>query len=88
MRWVVVKGLDEKHPARAFFSTERQLSASQLIELFVGRWSLEVTFEESRAHLGVETQRQSRYLAIERSTPDLLVHFQRIYCAIIRLTLA
>src|SRR5436305_14846058 len=38
----------------------------------VKRWSLEVTYEESRAHLGVETQRQWSDLAIERSTPCLL----------------
>jgi hypothetical protein len=30
-----------------------------------------VTFEESRAHLGIETQRQWSDLAIERSTPLL-----------------
>jgi hypothetical protein len=35
------------------------------------RWSLEVTFEESRAHLGIETQRQWSDPAIERSTPLL-----------------
>jgi hypothetical protein len=35
------------------------------------RWSLEVTFEEGRAHLGIETQRQWSDLAIERSTPLL-----------------
>src|SRR5438876_502023 len=38
----------------------------------VKRWSLEVTYEESRAQLGVETQRQWSDLAIERSTPCLL----------------
>jgi len=31
-----------------------------------------VTFEEARAHLGVETQRQWSDLAIERQTPCLL----------------
>ena len=36
------------------------------------RWSLEVTLEESRAHLGVETQRQWSDKAIARSTPGLL----------------
>ena len=35
------------------------------------RWSLEVTFEEGRAHGGIETQRQWSDLAIERSTPLL-----------------
>jgi hypothetical protein len=44
----------------------------EIVEDFVKRWSLEVTYEESRAHLGVETQRQWSDLAIERSTPCLL----------------
>ena len=35
------------------------------------RWSLEVTFEESRAQLGIETQRQWSDLAIDRTTPML-----------------
>lgn len=35
------------------------------------RWSLEVTFEEGRAHVGIETQRQWSDLASERSTPLL-----------------
>jgi len=35
------------------------------------RWCVEVTFEESRAHLGIETQRQWSDLAIERTTPCL-----------------
>jgi hypothetical protein len=35
------------------------------------RWSLEATFEESRAHLGIETQRQWSDQAIERTTPLL-----------------
>ena len=36
------------------------------------RWSVEVTFEEARAHLGLETQRQWSDLAIARTTPVLL----------------
>jgi hypothetical protein len=35
------------------------------------RWSLEATFEEGRAHMGIETQRQWSDLAIERTTPLL-----------------
>lgn len=37
----------------------------------IQRWSIEVTFEESRAHMGIESQRQWSDLAIERSTPCL-----------------
>ena len=43
-----------------------------------GRWPLEVTFEEARAHLGLETQRQWSDLAIERTTPTLLGLFSLI----------
>ncbi len=35
-------------------------------------WVIEVTFEEARAHLGVETQRQWTTRAIGRTTPCLL----------------
>jgi hypothetical protein len=35
------------------------------------RWSVETTFEESRAYLGIETGRQWSDLAIERTTPLL-----------------
>ena len=35
------------------------------------RWQVEVTFQQVRAHLGVETQRQWSDLAIARTTPIL-----------------
>ena len=36
------------------------------------RWQMEMTFQEARRHLGVETQRQWSELAIGRTTPALL----------------
>ena len=45
---------------------------TQIINRFVLRWNIEVTFEETRAHLGVETQRQWSDKAIQRSTPLLM----------------
>jgi DDE superfamily endonuclease len=71
IRWVIVKGLEEGRSARAFFCTDQQLCAEQIVADFVKRWSIEVMFEESRAHLGVETQRQWSDQAIERTTPAL-----------------
>ena len=53
-------------------STDPLMSPKQMIELYVDRWSLEVTFEETREHLGVETQRQWSDKAIARSTPILM----------------
>ena len=45
------------------------------------RWQLEVTFQEVRTHLGVETQRQWSDLAITRTTPVLLGLFSWITLA-------
>jgi len=39
--------------------------------VFVRRWQIEVTFAETRAHPGVETQRQWSDKAILRTTPAL-----------------
>ena len=36
------------------------------------RWQLEVTFQEVRAHLGMETQRQWSDRAVARTTPILM----------------
>jgi hypothetical protein len=44
----------------------------------VRRWQVEVTFEETRCHLGVETQRQWSDKAIARTTPILLGLFSWI----------
>lgn len=58
--------------AQAFFSTNTKLDPAEIIALFVRRWQIEVTFAETRAHLGVETQRQWSDKAIARTTPALL----------------
>ncbi|MGI4793168.1 MAG: hypothetical protein ACRYG8_03605 [Janthinobacterium lividum] len=46
--------------------------AKQILLWFVQHWQIEVTFQETRAHLGVETQRQWSDRAIARTTPCLL----------------
>src|SRR5438874_5024301 len=72
IRGVLTRDPEGKREPKAYFSTDQAQSAKEMVEDFVKRWSLEVTYEESRAHLGVETQRQWSDLAIERSTPCLL----------------
>lgn len=71
IRWVLTRDPEGKGDPKAYFSTDQAQSAVEIIEDFVKRWPIEVTYEESRAHLGVETQRQWSDLAIERSTPCL-----------------
>jgi DDE superfamily endonuclease len=71
IRWVLTRDPSGKRPPKAIFSTDPTQTAEQIVSDFMKRWSLEVTFEEGRAHLGLETQRQWADLAIERSTPLL-----------------
>jgi hypothetical protein len=78
VRWVLIRDGQGKFEPQALLSTDLSLSAQQIVEWFVLRWQLEVTFEEARAHLGVETQRQWSDLAILRSTPALLALFSLV----------
>jgi len=72
IRWVLIRDLQGKFETQALLSTELRLSALEIVSAFVQRWHMEVTFEEARAHLGMETQRQWNDLAISRTTPVLL----------------
>jgi hypothetical protein len=72
LRIVVVKTPNGKNEAETFFSTDIDLEPTQLINYFVLRWNIEVTFEDVRAQLGVETQRQWSDKAIARTTPLLM----------------
>ncbi|WEZ85820.1 hypothetical protein P6U16_22655 (plasmid) [Rhizobium sp. 32-5/1] len=53
-------------------STNVNLEPAHIISYFVRRWQIEVTFAETRAYLGVQTQRQWNDKAIMRTTPSLL----------------
>jgi hypothetical protein len=69
---VLVRDPEAKRDPQAFFSTDVSLEPTDIIALYVRRWQIEVTFAETRAHLGVETQRQWSDNAIARTTPALL----------------
>jgi hypothetical protein len=75
IRWVLVKDPTGKLEPQAFLSTDIHATAENILLWFRQRWQVEVTFEEARAHLGVETQRQWSDLAILRTTPALLALF-------------
>ncbi len=72
IRWVLTRDPAGQLEPRAYFSTRPEDEAATIASEFVKRWPIEVTFEEARAHLGVETQRQWSDQAIERETPCLL----------------
>ncbi len=71
IRWILTRDPEGKHPPKALFPIDQSQSAEEIIKDFMHHWSLETTFEESHAQLGIETQRQWSDLAIERRTPIL-----------------
>jgi hypothetical protein len=62
----------------AFFWTDLEATPVEILRWVVRRWAVEVTFEEGRAHLGLETQRQGSDQAIARTTPVLLALFSLV----------
>lgn len=72
LRWVLVRDPKGQHEPRAYFATRPSDGARDIVMAFIKRWTIETTFEESRVHLGFETQRQWADQAIERTTPCLL----------------
>jgi DDE superfamily endonuclease len=78
IRYVLVADPEGKLRMEAFFCTELQAMPEQILAWVVMRWSVEVTFEEARTHLGLETQRQWSGLAIARTTPVLLGLFSLV----------
>ena len=75
IRWLLVKDPEEQFAPQAFLTTDQTLTPQQMLTFFIQRWSVETTFEEARAHLGMETQRQWNDQAIARTTPLVLALF-------------
>lgn len=72
IRWVMVRSPLNEFESCALFGTDQHVNGWDILRWFILRWNVEVTFEEVRAHMGLETQRQWSALAIERTTPLLL----------------
>ena len=72
LQWVLLKDPLGKIEPRAIQCTDPNLNPTEIINFFIRRWTVEVTFQEVRAHLGMETQRQWSDQAITRTTPILM----------------
>ena len=72
LRWVYVKDRQGTHRDEYFFSTDPTMRAAQVVSYYTARWSIEVTFQEARAHLGVQTPRNRSPKSVLRSFPWLM----------------
>jgi len=78
IRWVLVRDPTATRKPQAFLCTDLDATPAAILGWFVHRWSMETTFQETREHLGIETQRQWSDLAIARTTPALFGLFSLI----------
>lgn len=78
IRWVLVRCPQDSFKPRAFCCSDTTTTPGQIILWASLRWNIEVTFEELRAQLGFETQRQWSVRAIERTTPALFGLFSLV----------
>ncbi|WP_245435666.1 IS701 family transposase [Microvirga calopogonii] len=78
IRWVLLRDPLGRFSPQALLGTDPKRDPLQVIRWFILRWQLDVTFQEARAHLGVETQRQWSDSAVARSTPCLFGLFSMV----------
>lgn len=78
IRWVLVRDPTRRRAPRADFSTCTNDRPRAVVQRVIKRWTIATTFEESRTHLGLETQRQWSDRAIERTTPCLFALYSMV----------
>jgi hypothetical protein len=78
IRWVLIRDPLSSFDPVALLCTDPQQTPEQILAWFVQRWQVEVTFQQVRAHVGFESQRQWSDLAIARTSPILLGLFSLI----------
>jgi len=85
IRWVLLRYEEENERTKkktiktgVLFCSRTSATAVEIVEAFVSRWNIEVMFEEIRAHLGFETQRQWSKRAMGRMTPCLFGVFSLV----------
>jgi DDE superfamily endonuclease len=76
--WVLIRDPKGKLRDEAFYTTDLSMAPEEIIRHFVERWTIEVTFEESKRFLAVESTRNRKKESVLRSFPLLMGLFSLI----------
>lgn len=76
--WVLVRDPKGKLRDEVFYTTDLSMTPKEIIRHFVERWTIEVTFEESKRFLAVESTRNRKRESVLRSFPLLMGLFSLI----------
>jgi hypothetical protein len=71
IRWVFVRDQEGTHRDEYFFTTDLTLTPQAVVGHYTGRWNIETTFAELRAHPGLETTRGWSRRTVLRAAPCL-----------------
>lgn len=85
IRWVFVHDLTGTHRDEYFFTTDLGMAPRTVVETYTGRWSIETTFQEMRAYLGLETTRGRSENTVLRAAPSLFGLFSVVVLLYARL---
>ncbi len=75
---VLVRDALGKRPDQMFYGTNLHWDARKILSTYAGRWSIEVTFENSKQLLGFEDPANRKPKAVERTAPMALVLYSLI----------
>ena len=78
VRWAFVHDGTGTHRDEYFFTTDLEMTPRIIVETFTGRWSIETTFQEMRAYLGLETTCGRTENTVLRTAPCLFGLFSLI----------
>jgi hypothetical protein len=71
VRWVFVRDLEGNHRDEYFFTTDQSLTPEKIVGVYVGRWNVETTFQEVRAHLHIGSTKCWSRSSVLREIPCL-----------------
>jgi DDE superfamily endonuclease len=78
LRVVAAEALRGGRGQEAFYSTRQDATAEQVIAWYAMRWSVEVTFHDSKQHLGFEEPPGWTRRAVERTAPIAMLLYSLI----------
>src|SRR5205085_6745542 len=78
IRWVLIRDPLQRFDPQALLCTDLTQTPLTIVSWLARRWPVEVTFQEVRKNLGVETQPQWATQAMARTTPCWLAIFSLV----------
>ncbi|MFZ2540127.1 MAG: transposase [Oscillospiraceae bacterium] len=75
IRWIITKDPCGESKPIAILITDFRICAEQAIAFFVGRWSIETTFQEINRHFNLETIHTWSDTSINRTAPTIIASY-------------